>query len=63
MSSKPKVKIFYILDERKDRRDHMEKILEGYNYERVSAIKHEDGYIGCALSHRLLYTNCSGKKV
>jgi len=47
-------KIFYInLDERKDRRDHMEKILEGYDYERVSAIKHKDGFIGCALSHKL----------
>ena len=29
----------------------MERVLEGYNYERVSAIKHEDGYIGCAKSH------------
>ena len=47
-------KIFYInLDERKDRREHMEKILEGYDYERVSAIKNEDGFIGCALSHIL----------
>lgn len=45
-------KIFYInLDERKDRREHMEKLLQGYDFERVSAIKHEDGYIGCAKSH------------
>jgi GR25 family glycosyltransferase involved in LPS biosynthesis len=48
------IKIFYInLDKRKDRRKHMENILKGYDYERVSAIEDEDGYIGCAKSHIL----------
>jgi len=56
-------KIFYInLDERKDRRDHMEKILEGYDYERIPAIKHEDGYIGCALSHKFCVQLAIGYK-
>ena len=46
------IKIFYInLDSRNDRNEHMKKILEGYNFERVSAIEDEDGYIGCAKSH------------
>lgn len=47
-------KIFYInLDKRTDKRDYMEKILEGYDYERVSAIEDERGYIGCVKSHIL----------
>ena len=29
----------------------MEKLLEGYNYERVSAVYDEFGYIGCSKSH------------
>lgn len=45
-------KILYInLDSRTDRKKEMEKILQGYNYERISAIQHDDGYIGCSLSH------------
>tara|TARA_Y100000591_G_C21801355_1_gene682215 strand:+ start:257 stop:1450 length:1194 start_codon:yes stop_codon:yes gene_type:complete len=44
--------ILYInLDSRKDRREHMDKLLEGYNYERVSAVYDEFGYIGCSKSH------------
>ncbi len=47
-------KIFYInLDKRTDRREHMEKLLKGYDYERVSGIEDDDGYIGCAKSHIL----------
>ena len=46
------IPILYInLDARTDRRDHMEKILDGYNYERVPAVYDEHGYIGCAKSH------------
>jgi len=45
-------KIFYInLDSRTDRRKEMETMLQGYDYERISAIEHDDGYIGCAKSH------------
>lgn len=51
-------KILYInLDERVDRRDHMENILKGYDHERISAIKHKDGNIGCCLSHILCIKN------
>ena len=47
-------KIFYInLDSRTDRRIEMETMLDGYDYERVSAIEDDDGYIGCAKSHIL----------
>jgi len=47
-------KIFYInLDKRTDRRIDMETMLDGYYYERVSAIEDDDGYIGCAKSHIL----------
>jgi hypothetical protein len=46
------IPILYInLDARTDRREHMERILDGYNYERVSAVYDEYGYIGCAKSH------------
>lgn len=46
------IPILYInLDSRTDRREHMEKILDGYNYERVPAVYDEHGYIGCAKSH------------
>ena len=46
------IPILYInLDSRTDRREHMERILDGYNYERVSAVYDEHGYIGCAKSH------------
>jgi len=45
-------KIFYInLDKRTDRRTQMETMLDGYDYERISAIEDDDGYIGCAKSH------------
>ena len=46
------INILYInLDHRTDRKEHMERSLQGYNYERVSAIEDKDGYIGCAKSH------------
>ena len=46
------IKIFYInLDERIDRKKHMEKLLTGYDYERISAIKTKRGYFGCVKSH------------
>ena len=46
------IPILYInLDSRTDRREHMERILDGYNYERVPAVYDEHGYIGCAKSH------------
>lgn len=47
-------KIFYInLDSRTDRRTEMETMLEGYDYERISAIEDDEGYIGCVKSHIL----------
>ena len=47
-------KIFYInLDKRTDRRIEMETMLDGYDYERVSAIEDKRGYIGCVKSHIL----------
>lgn len=47
-------KIFYInLDKRTDRRTEMETMLDEYDYERISAIEDNDGYIGCAKSHIL----------
>lgn len=46
------IPILYInLDSRTDRRDHMERLLDGYDYERVPAVHDEYGYIGCAKSH------------
>ncbi len=46
------IPILYInLDSRTDRRENMERILDGYNYERVPAVHDEYGYIGCAKSH------------
>lgn len=51
--------VFYInLDHRQDRRVNVEKQLAGFNwkYNRFPAIKHENGRIGCTLSHlQLLY--------
>jgi len=47
-------KIIYInLDKRIDRREHMEQQLKnfGLTAERYSAIKREEGFIGCGLSH------------
>ena len=47
-------KIFYInLDKRTDKRNDMEKLLNGYDYERVAAIEDRRGYIGCCKSHIL----------
>jgi len=44
--------ILYInLEKRKDRKEHMEKQLKKYNFERVNAIENENGYVGCAESH------------
>ena len=46
------VKILYInLDKRTDRKEHMEELLKDYDYERISAIEDEKGYIGCVKSH------------
>ncbi len=46
------IPILYInLDKRTDKKEHMEKLLDGYNYERVSAVQDDNGYIGCAKSH------------
>jgi glycosyl transferase family 25 len=45
-------KILYInLDHRSDRRESIESILSGFNYERISAIKHQHGAIGASMSH------------
>lgn len=49
-----KIPILYInLNEREDRNNNIKKELYKYNLEgeRVEAIKHKDGYIGCAKSH------------
>jgi len=47
-------KIFYInLDKRTDKRCSMETMLDGYDYERISAIEDKRGYIGCVKSHIL----------
>jgi len=47
--------IFYInLEERKDRKEEIERELESFNlvkYERIDAVKTEPGVIGCAMSH------------
>lgn len=57
-------KIFYInLDKRTDRREHMEKLLTGYDYERVSAIQDDDGYIGCAKSHIMCIELAKGRNL
>ncbi len=46
------IPILYInLDKRTDKKEHIEKLLDGYNYERVSAVHDDNGYIGCAKSH------------
>jgi len=48
------IDVFYInLDERTDRRDAVETQLKMINctFERVPAIKHTPGYIGCSASH------------
>lgn len=46
------IKILYInLDQRTDRKEHMEELLKDSNYERISAIEDEKGYIGCVKSH------------
>ena len=47
------IPILYInLDRRTDRKEHMENnILKGYNYERISAVEHTEGILGCTLSH------------
>jgi len=49
-----KIPILYInLNERENRNNNIKKELYKYNLEgeRVEAIKHKDGYIGCAKSH------------
>lgn len=46
------IPILYInLDERIDRKEYMEDILKNHNYTRISAIKDDNGWIGCAKSH------------
>lgn len=49
-----KIPILYInLEQRKDRNQEIIQELNKYNLvgTRIEAIKHDDGYIGCALSH------------
>ena len=46
------MKILYInLDERTDRRESIEAVLAGMDYERIPAIKHHYGTIGVYMSH------------
>lgn len=53
MSNMSNIPILYInLDHRKDRKEHMEQLLNGKNYYRIPAIYDTDnGYIGCVKSH------------
>ena len=58
--------VFYInLDTRKDRKLSIEKQLKNYqwNYTRFPAIKHEDGRIGCTLSHLQLLNHAKTKNL
>ena len=56
-------KIFYInLDERKDRKEQIEKEFEKFEIplekvERFEAIKHQYGMIGCSKSHFVSFKN------
>jgi len=44
--------ILYInLDHRTDRRESMESVLSGFNFHRITAIKHQFGTIGASMSH------------
>ena len=46
--------VYYInLEERKDRKEHVEKQLDllGWKYQRFNAIKNKSGRLGCSLSH------------
>lgn len=46
------IPILYInLEKRTDRKEHMEQLLQNHTYERVDAVYHERGNIGCTLSH------------
>ena len=50
--SKFNIPILYInLKHREDRKEHIENHLKDYNIERVEAVKTDNGFIGCALSH------------
>ena len=46
------MEIIYInLDRRTDRRESIEKVLEGFSYRRLSASLHKYPFVGCVLSH------------
>jgi GR25 family glycosyltransferase involved in LPS biosynthesis len=46
------MEVIYInLDSRTDRKEKIEKVLEGFSYRRLSATKHEYPFVGCVLSH------------
>jgi glycosyl transferase family 25 len=45
-------KVLYInLDSRTDRKERIEKVLRNFSYERITAIQHKIGSIGCSMSH------------
>jgi hypothetical protein len=45
-------KVLYInLDSRTDRKEKIEKVLRNFSYERITAIQHKIGSIGCSMSH------------
>jgi len=47
------IEIYVInLEERKDRLEHIKKYFSEYNIIPIKAIKHEEGYKGCFLSHK-----------
>ena len=58
--------VYYInLEERKDRRKHVEKQLDslGWKYQRFNAIKNKSGRLGCSLSHLRLLTEAKNKNL
>ena len=44
-------KLVINLPERDDRLEHFTDVMKDYKYRVVDAYRHDDGYIGCALSH------------
>jgi len=44
-------KLVINLPERDDRLEHFADVMKNYKYRVVDAYRHDDGYIGCALSH------------
>jgi GR25 family glycosyltransferase involved in LPS biosynthesis len=46
------MEVIYInLDSRPDRKEKIEKVLQGFSYRRLSASTHQYPFVGCALSH------------